>query len=216
MKELLKKRNIAKSKKPKFLRKDSNKYAFGNKWRKPRGLHNKKRLKKKGHQKNPSVGYGSPKAVKYLTKEGLNRVKICNLNDLEKVNKEQDIIVLSSKLGLKKKLEILQKSFDLGIKVENVKSIKEYIEDKKQELEDKKKLKKKKIQEKEKSKKESLKKAEKRKEKPEDKEDKEKEIKEEVLKSKQEIKIPKDINVKQDSSKSKAGHMASSIPGTRQ
>jgi large subunit ribosomal protein L32e len=217
MSDLLEKRNLDKKRKPTFRRQDSNKYSFNSKWRKPRGLHNKRRLNKKGHQKNPSTGYGSPKEVKFLTRDGLNRVLISNMNDIKNINKEKDIVVLSSKLGLKKKLQILEELGKLGLKVENIKDIQKFIEEKKSEFEEKKKKKQKKILKKEKSKKESLKKAKEKEEKKDgDSEDKQKEIKEEVLSAKQEKPKTKEIGVKKDTTQQKAGHLASSVPGTKQ
>lgn len=214
MKEALEKRNIAKKKKPTFRRQDSNKYSFNNKWRKPRGLHNKRRLNKKGHQKNPSTGYGSPKESKYLNREGLNRVLITTLKDLKLVNKDKDIAVLASKVGSKKKIEILEKIIELNLKVENIKDPKLYIQTKKSELEAKKKKKKERISKKEKSKEESLKKS---KEKEEKEEDKQKEIKDEVLSSKPvEQKAANTQAIKKDPTQSKAGHQASGVPGTKQ
>jgi large subunit ribosomal protein L32e len=218
MSEKLAQRNESKSKKPTFRRQDSNKYSFNNKWRKPRGLHNKRRLNKKGHQKNPSIGYGSPKEVKYLTKDGLNRIKVNNISELEGVNKEKDIIIISSKVGLKKKLDIITKCLSQGLKIENVKDPKKYIEDQNALFEEKKKQKKKKIVEKEKTKKELAKKAkEKEEKKDEDSEDKQKEIKEDVMSGKLKDQKTKQIEGKKvDSTNAKASHMASSVPGTKQ
>jgi large subunit ribosomal protein L32e len=216
MKEALEKRNIAKKKKPTFLRQDSNKYSFNNKWRKPRGLHNKRRLSKKGHQKNPSIGYSSPKEVKYLNKDGLNRILIATIKDLKLVNKDKDIIVLSSKLGIKKKIEILEKIIESNLKLENIKDPKLYIQTKKSEFEEKKKEKKERISKKEKAKAESLKKSKEKEEKEGAEEDKQKEIKEEVQKAPQKEIKQKQINVKQDTTQQKAGHQASGVPGTKQ
>jgi large subunit ribosomal protein L32e len=216
MKTLLEKRNLSKKRKPTFKRQDSNKYNFSNKWRKPRGLHNKRRLNKKGHQKNPSTGYGSPKEVKYLTKEGYNRVWISNFDDLENLSKEKDIIVISSKLGTKKKLRLLEEIQKLDIKIENIKDIPNYIKEKKSEFEGKKKQKQKKLIEKEKSKEESLKKSKEKEKKEESEEDKQKEIKEEVMSGKQEQKKTKNITPKKDTTQAKASHQASSVPGTKQ
>ncbi len=216
MNEALEKRNMQKKKKPTFARQDSNKYNFNNKWRKPRGLHNKRRLSKKGHQKNPSTGFGSPKEVKYLNKDGLNRVIITNPSDLQKVDKEKDILVISSKLGMRKKLLLLEEIQKIGIKVENVKNVETYINEKKSEFEEKKKQKQKKITEKEKSKKESLKKAKEKEEKKEEGEDKQKEVKEEVMSGKQTSKKTKELAPKKDTTQAKSSHMASSVPGTKQ
>ena len=211
MNELLKLRNEKKRKQPDFHRQDSNKYVFKNKWRKPRGLHNKKRLNKKGNQPNPSTGYGSPVEVKYLNRNGYITVLVKTLNDLNKIDKEKEIVVLSSTLGARKRIIILKKALELGLKIENVKDINKYIESKTSAIQERKKLKLKKKEEKEKSKKESLKK----KEKKEVPEDKQKEVKEEIMGAKQEITAQKDVIAKEDY-KSKAGHMLSSVPGTKQ
>ncbi len=218
MKDKLEQRNERKSKKPTFLRQDSNKYSFNNNWRRPRGLHNKRRLNKKGHQKNPSIGYGSPKEVKYLSKEGLNRVIVNNVAELEGVNKEKDIVIISSKVGLKKRLDIADKCISQGLKIENIKDPKKYIEDQKALFEEKKKQKKKKLAEKEKTKKELAKKAkEKEEKKDEDSEDKQKEIKEDVMSGKQKDQKAKPKEAKKvDPTSAKAGHMASGVPGTKQ
>ena len=90
MKELLEIRKTLKARKPKFVRKDSNKLKGKtmSKWRKPRGLHNKRRLHKKGHQKNPSVGYRSPKLVRSLQLDGKSLYYLKNVADLKEFEKE--------------------------------------------------------------------------------------------------------------------------------
>ena len=89
MKELLELRKIEKARKPKFIRKDSNtlKGKTRTKWRKPRGLHNKRRLNKKGHQKNPSVGYKSPVLVRGLQRSGLSLYYLRNQTEVVRHNR---------------------------------------------------------------------------------------------------------------------------------
>lgn len=217
MKKLLEIRKKVKDKKPKFARSDSNRLKFKSKWRKPRGLHNKRRLKFAGHQKNPSQGYRSPKEVRGLHKTGLELITIYNLNDLQKIKPTEQFVQLSSKIGIKNKLKILEKCKAKQIKVDNIRDIDKFIEESKEQLDKKKKEKQKKLQKKEKSKKESLKKAEEKK-KEEGKEEKQEKVKEEVLKAKPEAKEkPKEQIPKQkDTLQSKAGHQASSVPGTKQ
>ena len=184
MKELLKLRKLKKSRKPNFVRTDSNKEKNKNrlKWRKPRGFHNKLRLKKKGHIKTPSVGYKSPKLVSGLHSSGLSFYLINNIKDLDMLDKEKQIPILSSKLGLRKKISILEKCLSEKIQVSNIKDIKLFLEEskarfvkKKKESQDKRLEKKKKEEKLEKKKKEE-------KEKSEDKQEK---IKKEILESKQ-------------------------------
>jgi len=216
MKALLELRKSRKSRKPNFVRTDSNKEKHKNrlKWRKPRGLHNKLRLKKKGHIKTPSVGYKSPKLVKGLHSSGLSFYLVNNIKDLEGLNKEKQIPIISSKLGLRKKISILEKCLSEKIQVLNVKDINLFLEEskakiakKKKESQDKKLEKKKKEEKIEKKKKEE-------KEKSEDKQEK---IKKEVLGSKQDsIKKIKEPTAKVSTVDSKKGHKASSVPGSKQ
>lgn len=51
----------------KFIRQDAHKKAkLKNLWRKPKGLHNKMRLQKKGYRRLPKVGMGTPNTEKNL------------------------------------------------------------------------------------------------------------------------------------------------------
>lgn len=216
MNELLNLKNKMKSKRPIFVRQDSKKELFKNrtKWRKPRGLHNKRRLGKKGHQKNPSIGYRSPKYVRGIHKTGLELILINNIKDIEKIKKEDQVALLSSKLGTRLKVKILEACLKKKINVFNVKDIEKYLKEVKESLEKRKKEKIKKEAKKKEAKTKAEKKAE---EKAEKKEDSQEEIKEEVMESKQEMKQEKIKDTpKIDKSKSKAGHIASSVPGTRQ
>lgn len=169
---------MMKKNKPEFKRTDFNKKRFKNKWRKPRGIHNKLRLGFKGHQAKPGVGYGTPSKMKHKDASGLYSKLISTLSDLKTVEKGKEGVILSSTLGLKSKLEILKEVKKLGIKVINVKDIDKFLNEKEKEFEEKRRKKKKKEEAKKK-------KEEKAKEKkPKEKEKKtEEEIKKEVMKS---------------------------------
>ena len=80
-------------------------------WRKPKGMHSKMRLKRKSYPKSPNIGYKTPKSPQLKL--------INNLKDLDSTNKD-NILILSSKVGAKKKLDIIKKSKDLGLKITNV------------------------------------------------------------------------------------------------
>lgn len=61
-------KNVIRKKKPKFIRQDTNRAKkFKIKWRKPKGMHSKLRLNKKGHQKSPSQGYRAPKKLGWVS-----------------------------------------------------------------------------------------------------------------------------------------------------
>lgn len=157
---LLEIRNKLKSKKPNFVRHDSHKLHTPKNWRKPRGKHNKQRLNKAGHRKSPSTGFGSPKKVKFLNREGYKIIHVKNIKYLEKIDKNKEAVLLLRTLGLKKKIEILEKCKLLGLKVLNLKDIDAFLTKIKEQKAGKKQAKTKKEEEKIKAKEEAKKKAE--------------------------------------------------------
>jgi len=216
MKKALELRKKLKAKKPTFLRTDSNRKNYKNKWRKPRGLHNKRRLGFAGHQKNPSQGYRSPKLVRGLHKTGLELIKITNLKDLQTVDPSKHILEISATVGAKNKIKILEECKAKNFQVTNVKDIEKFIKETNIQLESKKKKRQKKIQEKKKSKADAVKKAEKKKE-DEEGEKKQEKVKEDVMKAKPQAKEQiKEVSPKQDPTKAKSGHQQSSVPGSKQ
>ncbi|MEM5870113.1 MAG: 50S ribosomal protein L32e [Candidatus Aenigmatarchaeota archaeon] len=88
-------------------------------WRRPRGMHSKIRVRKKGKLKMPSVGYGAPKKLRYLHPSGFQEVLVSNLKDLEKVDASKQAIKIAHTVGKKKRAEILKKAEELKIKVLN-------------------------------------------------------------------------------------------------
>ncbi len=129
-KKLLHRRKL-KAKKPTFLAQDIHKKKrLEKKWKKPKGLQSKMRLQKKGHRKIVSVGWKSPKEVRGLSREGLEQVRIENLSQLENINSKTQGIIISSKLSIKKKYEILLEAEKKNITVlnRNVKALKERLE----------------------------------------------------------------------------------------
>lgn len=110
---------MMKTKKPKFLRRTWSRYSkLGKgrkkkqKWRRPTGRDNKMREKRKGYPVVVSVGYA---------KGELNKKKfiiVNNLKELEKVGKNQEIIL--GKLGKKKKLEIAKLAKEKKIEIYNM------------------------------------------------------------------------------------------------
>lgn len=170
---LLKLRKKIKSKKPNFVRQEYNKKkSLKKKWHKPKGIHSKLRLNKAGHIKKPSPGFGSPKKVCYLTPEGFKPYLIKNLSDLDIVN-TGGVIILSSTLGIKKKIQILEKIKELKLKVSNIKNIDEFIEKTKEKLKQRKEQTKKKKQKKQEEKAKAVKKVEEKKEETEEEKKKE-------------------------------------------
>ena len=155
--ELLEYRNMKKAKQPVFLRQDAHKLkTMDEKWRQPKGMHSKIRKKLRGYRKQPSVGYSSPRLVKGLDKLGNKIIIINNLSSLKDVSTP---VILSSALGLKKKIQILKLCLEKKIQVLNVKDVHSFIKNVEENIQKRKLSKAKKEEHKQKSKEESLKKA---------------------------------------------------------
>ncbi|NPA63076.1 MAG: 50S ribosomal protein L32e [Methanococci archaeon] len=121
MNRLLRLRFKLKMKKPDFIRQEAHRHKrLGEKWRKPKGRHSKMRLKWKEKPAIVEVGYRSPKAVRGLHPCGLEDVLVYNVKDLEKLNPETQGARIASTVGKRKKIEIIKKARDLGIKILNI------------------------------------------------------------------------------------------------
>jgi large subunit ribosomal protein L32e len=117
----LKLRARTKSKKPKFVRAESWKYArFSLSWRKPRGLDNKIRRKILGWPPGPSVGYKGPKVARYLHPSGYREITVNNVADLLAINPEIQAARIAHTVGKRKRADIIAKAKELNIKILNV------------------------------------------------------------------------------------------------
>lgn len=180
-----------KTKKPKFVRKDTfKKSRIGKrrkkkqKWRRARGRDNKIREKRKGYRKKPLIGYGAPKSQ-------LKNKLVYSARELDQIKKDEIIIV--GKVGKKRKIEIAKKAVEKNIKLSNL-NTKKFLEKIKKEQE-KKKEEKKKARKEEKKKKEEKKLKTKTEEKTLEK--KEKEKKEETKDKEEKDKIVKENKEKE-------------------
>ncbi len=129
-------------KKMRFQRKDANKkLRIGSSWRRPKGLHNKRRLQKSGHAKIVKPGF--KKAVGL----GKETVSVSNTKDLQDLNpKKHELNIL--KVSKKKKLEIISEAKKKGFGFVNFNPDR-YEENTKKQAELAKELKKKKQKKKE-------------------------------------------------------------------
>jgi len=119
---LLKVRARIKHKKPRFLRQEWWRYPkFKNdpKWRRPKGIDSKMRLKKKGKPRSPSIGWSSPRLVRGLHPSGYEEVLVHTLKDVETVDPERQTIRIGRTVGLRKREMIIARAKELGIKVLN-------------------------------------------------------------------------------------------------
>jgi len=117
---LLEVRREKKAKEPDFVRQESWRYVrVKPNWRRPRGIDSKMRLKKKGYPKCPNVGYRGPRLVRGLHPSGFREVLVHNVKELEGLDPSRDAVRIASTVGRKKRVEILQRAKELGLKVLN-------------------------------------------------------------------------------------------------
>ena len=128
------------------------------KWRRARGRHSKLRQKRKGHVKMPSIGFGMPREIRGLV-GGMKPRMIMSVGDLNSMGKDE-IAVVSSSLGSKKKMVLAEKALKMNIKFQNFNPQK-FLDGMKKMAEDKKSSKAKAGEKKEPEKKETAKKEDK-------------------------------------------------------
>ena len=117
------KRNISR-KRPKFSKFESWRLVrVKDYWRRPTGIDNKMRQKRKGWPKSASIGYGSPKAVRDLHPSGMEEVVIYNVGDLTIVDPEIQVARIGGSVGARKRSAIVAEAADLGIRVLNPREI---------------------------------------------------------------------------------------------
>jgi len=112
-------RETLKAKKPVFRRHESWRLKrVKPSWRRPTGLDNKMRLKRKGWPKSVDVGYRSPKGARGLHPSGFDEVIVHNLQDLAALTPEQAARI-SHTVGRRKRADIVERAEDLKIVVLN-------------------------------------------------------------------------------------------------
>lgn len=105
--------------KPKFKRRAADqKKKINEKWRSPKGTNSKIRKEIKGVGKKPKPGYKSPKEKRGLHPSGYKERLVHNLKDLKQVG-EDEAVRIASKVGLKKKKQIVERVVEKGLKVLN-------------------------------------------------------------------------------------------------
>jgi len=117
---LLKVRKKQKLKKPHFVQTDQHKKKrLKDTWRKPKGLHNKKRQYILGKGEMARPGYGSPTAVKGLHPSGFIEVLLDRIQDVDNIDPNTQAIRIARTVGQRKRLEILKKAKSMGLKILN-------------------------------------------------------------------------------------------------
>ena len=120
IKRLLEFRAAQKKKKPSFFAQGSYKIKRVKKrWIRPKGLHSKMRLHRKGHQVCISKGYKSPSLVRGMI-SGMVPVVVNTVSQITNLDPSRHGVILSSTSGQKKKTVIVKKAKELGLVLLNV------------------------------------------------------------------------------------------------
>jgi large subunit ribosomal protein L32e len=120
-KRLMKLRNKLNKKRPSFRRVESWRYKrVKDSWRKSRGIDSNTRKKNKSGVKSPTVGYRNPKKVRGLHPSGYKEVRVTTMLDLKDLNKNRHAIKISSKLGSRKRVALIDYCQKRGFKILNL------------------------------------------------------------------------------------------------
>ena len=105
-------------KRPKFERPESWRYVrISKNWRKPKGIDNKTRQKRRGWPASPNVGYGSPKAIRDLHPSGMEEVAVFNLGDLAIIDPDTQVARIGGSVGARKRSKIVEEALKREIRV---------------------------------------------------------------------------------------------------
>ncbi|MCE4608495.1 MAG: 50S ribosomal protein L32e [Caldisphaeraceae archaeon] len=88
-------------------------------WRKPKGNDSKMRLQRKGYPPIVKVGYKNDKRIRGLHPSGLIPVLVSNPKDIEGLTPKVHIIYISSKVGLRKRVELEDMARKMGFRIAN-------------------------------------------------------------------------------------------------
>jgi len=105
-------------------------------WRRPRGIDNKKRIRKRSAGPMPRIGYKNAEAVRFLHPSGMKEVLVHNMNELVAAGKGV-LIRIAGGVGGKKRAELEKKAKELNMTVINSKAGKEAKSAKKTEKKEK-------------------------------------------------------------------------------
>lgn len=105
---------------PRFIRQESYRYKrLETGWRRPKGLDSKMRLKRKGYNPLPNIGYRTPKSFRNIHPSGYVEVLVHNPNELKNLDPKIHAIRVAHTVGRRKRLEIEKVAIEKGIIILN-------------------------------------------------------------------------------------------------
>lgn len=119
--------SVSTTRKPKFVAQGSRgkRKEVKQRWRRPKGLHSKLRLGKKGHPVKVTTGYRTPLSTRGQNKVGLLAVVVQTVTEIAHIPEKHGIII-SGSVGMKKKIEIISVAVEKNITILNIKDIDAY------------------------------------------------------------------------------------------
>jgi large subunit ribosomal protein L32e len=107
-----------KKKKPNFIIPNSKSIMrVPSRWRKPRGIDNKKRIRVAAHGKSPRIGYKNSKIVRFTHPCGNFEVIVHNPAQLEGL---KDVVVrIARQVGNRKRIAIIKRAGELKLRILN-------------------------------------------------------------------------------------------------
>src|SRR5215831_3848439 len=118
--KLLNERKKISDSRPRFVRQESWRYdRLSESWRRPKGKDNKMRLQVSGVPPLVKIGYRGPRVSRGLHPSGYTDNLVFNVNDLAKLDSKMDAARIAHAVGKRKRIEIIAKASELGIKLLN-------------------------------------------------------------------------------------------------
>lgn len=89
-------------------------------WRKQRGIDNKKRTKKSFMGAEPTIGYGNPEGLRGVRASGRRLVLVHNVEQMKGINdKETYEVAIAHDVSKRKRKEIVEAAKGTGIRIVN-------------------------------------------------------------------------------------------------
>ena len=105
---------------PSFKRSNVSKFKrLKNAWRKPRGIDNKQRMRRKSAGAIPKIGYRQARKERGFHPSGLMEVLVHNENELRRVSPQKEVARIAGSVGGKKRVEIRKIAQELKVKLLN-------------------------------------------------------------------------------------------------